>query len=727
MSPQQRPGLSFPVIAGFWLLGLFVFTNGVLAYYHTKRVYDGGKAVADSYERRAAAAWVLVTMRDAETGQRGYLLTGQEQYLAPFLQAKRDLATRLVTLGTVQSLGPAEDKLVDEMRAAVDLKMKELEYSIALRREKGFDAALALTFTGEGLRAMDEIRRTAGAIREMETQELERRGHDARISYYSTAAARALATLVGLALVYLAYRVSDRYVNEKSRNAQLRFENAERFRVTLSAIGDAVVVTDEKALVRFMNPVAEALTGWSEGYEGRPIGEVFHIQDESSGAPGRDPVARVLKERKVVGLENHTELVRRDGSKVPIDDSAAPIFSVDGELTGVVLVFRDIAQRRKAEMLVRSQKQALEEGDRRKDEFLAVLAHELRNPLGALRNAAEVLRLVPRDSPEGGKARSIIERQVRLMGRMVDDLIDISRISSGRMVLRRTTSEIREVVEAATETTAAQIQECRHELAVRLPAEPLFVDGDPVRLAQVLTNLLSNASKFTDPGGRIEVGVSRAGRDVKIVVRDNGGGMGPDLLPHVFDLFRQGHHTTGSAPGGLGVGLTLARRIVEMHGGRIEAASPGPGLGSTFTVTLPASSAPTASPESASSSTANPHRVLIIEDNPDARESLETMLRLSGHEVTSAPDGAFGLRAAKEFRPTVALVDLGLPDMSGHDVARALRSDPAHATLSLVAVTGWAQEEDRQRSVGAGFEHHLVKPVEPGKLFELLSSLSPRA
>jgi PAS domain S-box-containing protein len=714
------------VILGFVLLAAFVLLNGFLAYRHTSRVYENGKAVADAYERRAAAARVLTVMRDAETGQRGYLLTGAEPYLAPFEQAKKDLVTNLDALGQVKSLGPEEDKLVASLRSAVDVKMKELEYSIALRRSQGFDAALAVMLTNQGLESMDAIRSAAAAIRELESRELDRRNEQSQRSYYSTVVARVLATLLGLGLIYLSYRMSDRQVAERARNAELRHEQAERFRVTLDSIGDAVVVTDAAAVVRFMNPVAQTLTGWRDGWEGRPISEVFNIQDEASGAPGRDPVARVLRERQIVALENHTVLVRRDGNRVPIDDSAAPIFGVDGVLTGVVLVFRDITARRKAELLADSQKQALEESDRRKDEFLAVLAHELRNPLGALRNATEVLRLVPSDSAEGGKARSILERQVRLMGRMVDDLIDVARISSGRMVLRRATTEIKDAVEAAVETTASLFEERRHQLQVRLPKEPVFIDGDSVRLAQILTNLLSNAARYTDPGGRIELEVSRLGADARVVVRDNGTGIAPTLLPHVFDLFRQGHHTTGTSQGGLGVGLTLARRIVEMHGGTIQAASAGPGQGSTFTMTLPACAAPVVGADVATNRVTSPHRVLIVEDNPDARESLETMLRLSGHQVASAADGKAGLQKAREFRPTVALVDLGLPDMSGLEVARGLRADPSLVGASLVAVTGWAQDEDRQRSVDAGFEHHLVKPVEPDKLFALLASLPAR-
>jgi PAS domain S-box-containing protein len=710
-------------VLAFWLLAAFVAWSGVLAHHHTKRVYENGRLVAEAHARTAASARLLSLMQDAETGQRGYLLTGEESYLAPYTKATRDIAAHLDKLASLGSLGPEEDALVSRMRAAAAIKLAELAETVALRREQGFEAARAVVLTDRGRQAMLEIRSAAEAIGDLEREELARRAEQSQQSYRSALLARVLATLIGLGLIFGAYRLTDRNARERADHAALRHEQAERFRVTLSSIGDAVIVTDAEAKVRFMNPVAVDLTGW-EAWEGQAVTDVFRIRDETSGHAGKDPVRKVLSEGKVVGLENHTVLVKRSGETVPIDDSAAPIFGADGQITGVVLVFRDITERRKAERLALRQKEALEEGDRRKDEFLAMLAHELRNPLAALRNAIEVLRRVKGDSPEGEQARAIIQRQVQQMARMVDDLIDVARISSGRMILRRAPTPIREVVEAATETTAALFEERRHGLQLRLPEAPVFVDGDSVRLAQVLTNLLNNAAKYTEAGGRIELEVAEADHTLVISVRDNGVGISEELRPHVFDLFRQGHRSRGGLEGGLGIGLNLARRIVELHGGTIEAASPGVGRGSTFVVTLPVSRPPDERLAQAPSAPVGAHRVLVVEDNRDVRQAFETFLRLAGCEIVGVSRGDEALSEAKRFQPTVALVDLGLPDMTGYEVARRLREDSSLAGIHLIALTGWAQEGDRRDSVAAGFDHHLVKPVEPDSLLTLIASLS---
>lgn len=723
MGRLSRRALGSPAIVAFGVIAAFVLLNGVLAYYHTARVYRNGAHLAEGYERRAVAARLLSIMRDAETGQRGFLLTGEDRYLDPYHQAQDELGVALQRLKTLGSLNPEEDKLFAALRSAIATKTLELTETIGLRRGQGFEAARAAVLTDRGRQAMLDIRAVAAAIDDLEAGDIATRAEQSRMSYRSAMVARVLATLVGLAVIFGAHRSSERGARERSEYAEHSREQAERFRVTLASIGDAVVVTDAEARVRFMNPVAEALTGWGSDWDGQVATDVFQIRDETSGRAGRDPVQRVLTERQVVALENHTELVKRNGEVVPIDDSAAPIFASDGELTGVVLVFRDITQRRKAERLVHAQKEALEEGDRRKNEFLAVLAHELRNPLAALRNASEVLRLAPADSAESDSARGIIERQVRHMARMVDDLIDVARVSSGRMTLRLAPVEIREVVQAATETTASLFAEKRHRLEVELPERPVFVHGDTVRLAQVLTNLLGNAARYTEPGGQVAVTVSTTPPNVVVAVRDNGMGISDELLPHVFDLFRQGHRLAGPSQGGLGIGLTLARRIVEMHGGTIEGSSPGLARGSTFVVTLPSSVPPPPPPEAEAKTSRGTHRVLVVEDNTDARESLESFLRLSGYEVVGVGDGGQALLVAERFRPTVALVDLGLPDVSGYDLARRLRADPDLGRLTLVAITGWAQEEDRQQSVAAGFDHHLVKPVEPAAVSKLLAGL----
>jgi PAS domain S-box-containing protein len=591
MRNPVRDTLGLPVLLAFWLVAASVLFHAALTHHHTQRVFRNGAAVAEAYERRAAAAGVLTLMRDAETGQRGFLLTGQDRYLEPYVRAREDLPATLERLREVPSLGPEEDRLVARMRSATAITMEEFERSLRVRREQGLGAVREQVLADRGRQAMVDLRAASSDIRELETRELERRAEESRVSYRSTLLARLITIVAGLTLVYAAYRLSDRNAWERARHLALRHADLERFRVTLRSIGDAVIVTDAEARVRSMNPVAEALTGWQGGWESLPVTEVFRVQDEA-GHAGRDPVGRVLEEGRGVTLQNPSELVKRDGQTLAIDDSAAPIRGGDGNLTGVVLVFRDITERREAERLVRRQQEALEESDRRKDEFLTVLAHELRNPLGALRNAVEVLRLVKAGSAEAAGARDIIERQLRRMTRLVDDLIDVARISSGRMALHRAPSDVGEAVDAAVERTASLFAGKRQRLERRGAPGRLFVDGDAGRLVQVFTNLLNNAARYTAPGGRIELEVARAACEVVVTLRDDGIGIGPDLLPHVFDLFRQGQQASGTAEGGLGIGLTLAHRIVAMHGGTLTAASPGAGSGSTFVVSLPLAELP---------------------------------------------------------------------------------------------------------------------------------------
>jgi signal transduction histidine kinase len=381
----------------------------------------------------------------------------------------------------------------------------------------------------------------------------------------------------------------------------------------------------------------------------------------------------------------------------------------------------EIAARKRAEA-------ALVAADRGKDEFLAMLAHELRNPLAAIASAARALdaRAEGDDDPRSAELLAVIGRQSRHLARLVDDLLDVSRFSRGRIELRREPVELRRAVEGAVENVRPHVELRRQTLAVTLPDEPLWLDADLTRIEQILANLLHNAAKFTEPGGRIDLAAEREDAEVLVRVRDEGAGIDPELLPRVFDLFVQGERSLARSRGGLGIGLTLVRSLVERHGGTIEAASEGPGRGSELRVRLPLLAAPerrepAAAPEPAAPAAAVRLRVLLVEDNLDAAESLGELLRIWGHEVTIAHDGAAALRAVPETRPEVVLLDIGLPGMDGYEVASRLRATPGLAGLRLVAVTGYGQESDRRRARLAGFDHHLVKPVDLDRLRALLA------
>ena len=366
--------------------------------------------------------------------------------------------------------------------------------------------------------------------------------------------------------------------------------------------------------------------------------------------------------------------------------------------------------------------EALREADRRKDEFLAMLAHELRNPLAPIRNAVEILKVENPALRE--RARLLIGRQVTHLARLVDDLLEVSRITQGKVVLQRKTVRLADVLEAAIDTASPYLESQRHQLQTDLDPEEIWLEVDPVRLSQVIGNLLHNAAKFTPAGGRIRLTSRQLEDGIEIVVEDNGVGMSAEVLPTVFDLFIQASQSLDRAQGGLGIGLSLVKGMVEMHGGTVTAASAGPGKGSSFRVWLPASTRSRRRVpehrETGQVGTARPRRVLVVEDNVDSADAMQMLLEGMGHSVTVVNDGADALQVAKEVRPDVVLLDIGLPGVDGYELAKRLRDAPETHAAHLVAVTGYGQQKDRARSLQAGFDMHLVKPVDPARLREVV-------
>jgi PAS domain S-box-containing protein len=404
----------------------------------------------------------------------------------------------------------------------------------------------------------------------------------------------------------------------------------------------------------------------------------------------------------------------------------------------VAILFSDITARRRTEEELRRLAEELALADRRKNEFLATLAHELRNPLAPLRNGLRVMR-VAADNPRAvASARDMMERQLAHMVHLVDDLLDVARIRSGKLELRPLRIELKTVVASAVETSLPQVEAGRHELAVELPPHPVWLHADPVRLSQVLGNLLNNAARYTPEGGRIVVAARLDGpAAVEIAVRDNGIGIVPELLPDVFDMFAQGGRSPYGGPGGLGIGLALVRRLVEQHGGSVGAESAGPGQGSVFRVRLPVaevapqpagrSAAEGAAPTGPAAQPDGTLRVLVADDNADSADSLALLLQAEGHALQVAHDGTQALRIAQAWRPDVAILDIGMPGMSGHEVARALRRTPGLERTLLLALTGWGTEADHARSADSGFDLHLTKPVDPLQVVRLLAGLVPSA
>lgn len=381
---------------------------------------------------------------------------------------------------------------------------------------------------------------------------------------------------------------------------------------------------------------------------------------------------------------------------------------------------RENVERRRAESELR-------DADKRKDEFLAMLAHELRNPLAPIRNSMHILRMAGTDSGTAERIFEMLERQIGHMVRLVDDLMEVSRITRGQMELRKEQVELASIVRSAVETSRPMIEAACQPLAISLPADPIMLYVDPFRLSQVLVNLLNNASKYSDKGDQIWLTARCEETHVVFSVRDSGLGIPSTMLQKIFSLFTQVDSSLGRAQGGLGIGLTLVRSLIEAHGGSVEACSDGPGKGSEFIIRIPKVTTilETEKVQSASGGLGKltPRRILVVDDNRDAAESLSTLLRFLGAEVYTVNDGEHALRALEAFSPSVALLDIGMPGMDGYEVARRARMLQMSQQLTLIALTGWGQENDRAQSKAAGFQHHLVKPVEIGVLQQLLESL----
>jgi PAS domain S-box-containing protein len=609
----------------------------------------------------------------------------------------------------------------------------------------------------------------------------------------------------------------------------------EQLEVTLSSIGDAVIVTDGEGIITFLNPVASELTGWDlEEATNKPLESVFRIINETTREPFIDPVKLVLLEGNVVTLANDTALIAKNGKTIPIEDSAAPIRSKSGEIEGAVLVFRDVTEMRRAvetrlrlAAIVESSDDAIigetldgkisswnkgaqrlygysadeaigqplsmliprdhpdelpnlmeriaraesiehfetqrvrkdgslvdvaltispilnAEGkvvgaskiardvsarkleDRRKNEFLAVLAHELRNPLASLRNGLQVLRLADNDRAALAQARPMMERQLQHLVRLVDDLLDVSRISQGKLQLRKERLSLGAVVAHALEVIGQHADHGHHELTVKVPEEPTYVDADKTRLAQAISNLVNNAIKYSDPGSPIWVTAEHCGNEAVITVKDRGIGIEAAMLGRVFDMFTQIDRSLEQSQGGLGVGLNIVKQLIELHGGTVTARSAGLGKGSEFSIHLPVVLAVHQQQNAngdESVVTSTRHRILVVDDNRDAAGSMAMMLTMMGNEVRTAHDGVEGIQVAETFVPDLILLDIGMPKLNGFDTCRRIRAQPWGKNVVIVALTGWGQDEDKQRSQEAGFDSHVVKPVDPATLEKVLEGL----
>jgi PAS domain S-box-containing protein len=483
---------------------------------------------------------------------------------------------------------------------------------------------------------------------------------------------------------------------------------------------DAIISYDVGGRVQSWNPAAEQLYGYTaKEMVGQSLDRLVPPDRQEEAAQA---LARIQQGQPVATYES----VRRhkDGTFIPVSLTVSPIKDAKGQLIGISKIARDISARKQAEAKLYESERKLQEANQRKDDFLATLAHELRNPLAPIASALELLNLANCDAVVQAEAVQIAKRQLQHLTHLVEDLLDVSRITRGKIELRRKRVAIADMVQSALETSRPALETVGHRLTVNMPEMPLWVKGDFVRLAQVVSNLLINAAKYTPAGGHIQLAVRQEGDELAIAVQDNGRGISAAFLPRLFDMFSQAKFPSGQV-GGLGVGLPLVKGLVELHGGWVTAASAGPGQGSTFTVRLPLlkGAAPSAGAALSASfpEKARARRILVVDDNEDAADTLAKLLGVLGHTVQVAYDGQSALEKARACPPEVVLLDLGLPGMDGWEVAKHLRQLLAGKEIMLIALTGWGQETDRQRTREAGFDHHLVKPVEFQTLAKLLN------
>lgn len=473
---------------------------------------------------------------------------------------------------------------------------------------------------------------------------------------------------------------------------------------------DAIVSKSLEGIIRSWNTGAEKIFGYfAEEAIGKHISLIIpkeRLNEETL------IVTRIKKGERVEHYE--TQRRTKSGDLIDVSLSVSPVKDRSGNIIGASKIARNISDRKRHEALLREEEQ-------RKDEFLAVLAHELRNPLAPISSAADLLQMKDISQEDSKWAVEIIQRQLTHMTRIVDDLLDLSRITRNKFELKKKKIDLGEVLKVAGETSKPLIAEGGHTLTLDYAMETLYVEGDLVRLAQVVSNLLSNAAKYTPKGGHIFLSAKREGNEAVVEVRDNGIGISRDMLTNIFEMFVQGRHSL-HASRGLGIGLTLVKRLLEMHSGSIHVQSAGEGQGSTFTMRLPL--LPTPQPKGErrlKSVSVSPLRILVVDDNKDALAMLSTVLRLQGNLVEVAEDGLQALKTAQLFKPDVVLLDIGMPNMNGYEAAKAIRSQPWGAAMTLIALTGWGQASDKERAFEAGFNHHVTKPVDSARLSELLA------
>ena len=658
---------------------------------------------------------IAATVGDAETGQRGYLLTGDEKYLAPYTKALSEMHSRISALQKAATQGFIPPQEVEKIDRLVSAKSSELAQTIDLKRQHRDQEALAVVRGGQGKQIMDEIRNSCSQL--VLAQQV--RINDDLSETLENGKTRLWLYAGGLVInvIFLGWVCRRIFAEMTARDAATKQIDRQRefLDVTLASIGDGVIVTDAKGRVTFLNEVAQALCRWSLAEaKGRPCIEIFNIINETTRAIVQNPVDKVIETGRIVGLANHTVLIRPDGSEIPIDDSGAPIRQKDGTTVGVVLVFRDFSEQRKAAEAILAVKNELERANQSKDEFLAALSHELRAPLTPIIATLDRWQARKRLDKEMLAELTMLRRNAALEARLVDDLLDVARITQRKMPLSKQVVDVALLVRAALEMVNDEFRDKSMHITVNLPPQPLWVDVDPARIQQVFWNILKNALKFTQDGGSIDIEVSSiSATSVSISFIDNGIGMSSQTLGRIFQPFEQGAEELVRSYSGLGLGLAISKSLVEAHGGTISAASAGHGTGSTFLITLPKAFRPTPLTGESASTNILPVgvgslKILMIEDHEDTAIVMARMLEDMGHAVVPADSVASAVDVLTREKFNLIMSDIGLPDGNGVSLISAVR---AFCDAPAIALTGYGMREDVERCLNAGFNKHVTKPV----------------
>lgn len=715
------------LIAGIGALVGVLALNALVAHHQAGRLREDSSRVAHTHEVLAALEHVVSSLTTAETNYRGYVITADSAYLDRYHKAWDAHIASIEQVERLTTDNPKQQAALPEIKSVAAARHEQMERGITLRDTQSFEVVRDFVGTNQGVETSGRLQSLVGQMQARERELLSVRARENRSAYRSLVLSNLAAALLALVGVAAFLWLLNRYLRAISRATALIHEQRQLLEAMLISIGDGVIATDAAGHVVLLNAVAQQLTGWKQPDAiGRPLSEVFQIVNEETRRPVENPALRALREGRILGLANHTVLISRDGSEWPIDDSAAPIRDAQGRMNGAILVFREIRERKRQQAELQRHVNALNEADRRKDEFLATLAHELRNPLSPLSNALQIWPLVENDRHEMEQLRQMMERQVQQMTRLIDDLLDVSRITRGKIELRTQSVDVNTLISGAIEAVQPFVTACGHQLTVTLADAPAIVEGDVARLIQVFGNILHNAAKYSGPKGRIGIAVRRVDEEVVVTIEDNGPGIPPHMLRQIFEMFQQVDQTLERSHGGLGIGLTLVKRLTELHRGRVEAFSDGPGQGSRFVVTLPLSHA---SSEAGLSGGTSQHdgslprlRILVVDDVEASARTLMMMLRSIGQEVAAVHDGSSAVDYVLHNSPEVVFLDIAMPGMSGYDVARAIRQHPGLADVFLVALTGYGQEDDRRKAIEAGFNHHLTKPTSIEALEQILST-----